>query len=99
MHMIVRRKPVDHYKLVMWTCATIVKENLGSLAFCEVGGLRLITCFFTYAANINGLKLGCLMILLGDDIYLSRPYKGLACTLRPRCRQPHVQFCICYSVG
>jgi len=69
-------RPDDHYKLLSWICAAIVRANPGSVAFCEVEGSRFIRMFIAYAANVNGFKLGCRKILFMDGCHLSRPYKG-----------------------
>jgi len=75
-HMMVLGKPVDHYKLLPWMCAAIVRANPGSVAVCEVDGCRFYRMFVAYATNVNGFKLGCRIVLFVDGTHLSVPYQG-----------------------
>ena len=74
--MMVLGQPEDHYKLLPWMCIAIVRANPESVAFCEVEESRFQRMFVAYAANINGFKMGCRMMLFVDGCHLSRPYKG-----------------------
>jgi len=74
--MMVFGRPVDHYKLLPWMCAAIVRANLGLVAICEIEGSRFTRMFVTYAANMNEFKPGCRKILFVDGCHLSGPYKG-----------------------
>jgi len=73
--MMVLSWPEDHYKLLPWMCAAIVRANPESVAFCEVEESCFQTVFVAYVANINRFKLGCRMMLLVDSCHLSGPYK------------------------
>ena len=55
---------------------TILRPNLGSVAFCEVDESQFHRMFVTYAANINGFKLTYRKILFVDGCHLSGSYKG-----------------------
>ena len=82
--MMVLGRPVDHYKLLPWMCAAIVRANPGSIAVCEVDGCRFYRMFVAYAANVNGFKIGCRLVLFVDGTHLSGPYQGMmlaACAL------------------
>ena len=82
--MMVLGRPKDHYKLLPWMCATIVRANPKSVAFCEVEESRFQRMFVANAVNINGLKPGCCKMLFVDGCHLSGPYKGImlvACAL------------------
>jgi len=82
--MMVLGRPEDHYKLLLWMCAAIVRANSDSVAFCEVEECHFQRMFVAYAANINGFKLGCRIMLFVDGCHLSGPYKGTllaACAL------------------
>jgi len=79
--MMVLGRPEDHYKILPWMCAAIVRANPESVAFCEVEDSRFQRMFVAYAANINGFKLGCCMMLFVDGCHLSGPYKGVLHTL------------------
>ena len=68
--MMVLGRQVDYYKLVPWMCEAIVRENLGSVAVCEVDGCRFYRMFMAYAANVNGFKLGCRLVLFVDGMHL-----------------------------
>jgi len=57
--MMVLGRPVDHYKLLPWMCTAIVRVSPGSVAVCKVNRCRFYRMFVTYAANVNGFKLGC----------------------------------------
>ena len=74
MRLIVLRRPIEHYKLLLWMCVAIMRVSLGSVAFCEVEGSRFRRTFIAYTANVNGFKLRCRMILFVDGTHLSRPY-------------------------
>jgi len=66
----------DRYKLLLWMCAAIVRADPGLVAFCEVQESRFNKMFVAFAANINGFKLGCRMILFVDGCHLSGAHKG-----------------------
>ena len=53
-----------------------MRVNPGSVAVCEVDGCRFYRMFVTYAANVNGFKLGCRLTLFVDGTHLSEPYQG-----------------------
>jgi len=61
----------DHYKLLPWMCAAIIRANSESVAFCEVEECRFLRMFVAYATNINGFKLGCRMMLFIGGCHLS----------------------------
>ena len=73
--MMVLGRPEDHYKLLSWMCAAIVRANPKSAAFCEIEECHFQRMFVAYAANINGFKLGCHMMLFVDRCHLSGLYK------------------------
>jgi len=82
--MMVLGRSEDHYKLLPWMCAVIVRANPESVTFCEVEESRFQRMFVAYVANINGFKLGCRKMLFVDGCHLSGPYKGAmlaACAL------------------
>ena len=82
--MMVLGRPVDHYKLLPWMCAPMVRANPKPVAVCEVNGCRFYRMFVAYAANINGFKHGCRLVLFVDVTHLSGTYQGMmlaACTL------------------
>ena len=84
LHMMVLGRPVDHYKLLSWMCAAIVRVNPASVLVYEVEGCRFSRFFVAYAANVNGFKLGCKKVMFVDGTHLSGPYKGTlmaACAL------------------
>ena len=74
--MVVLGKPVDHYKLLPWICAMIVRANPGSVAVCEVEVCRFYRMFVAYAANINDFKLGYKLVLFVDGTHLSGLYQA-----------------------
>ena len=74
--MMVLRRLIDHYKLLPWMCAPIVRANQGSVAVCEVKDGRFYKMFIAYAANVNGFKLWCRLVLFVDGTHMSGPYKG-----------------------
>jgi len=66
-------RPEDHHKLLPWMCATIVRANPDSRAFCELEGSRFRRLFIAYDASLNGFILGCRKILFVDGTHLSGP--------------------------
>jgi len=61
-----------------------VRANPRSVTVCDVDRCWFYRMFVAYAANVNGLKLGCRLVLFVDGTHLSRPYKGTllsACAL------------------
>jgi len=59
---------LDHYKLLPWMCATIVRANPGLVAVCEVDGCKFYRMFVAYVANVNSFKLGCRLVLIVDGM-------------------------------
>ena len=74
--LLVMGRPVDHYKVLPWLCAAIVRANPDSRAFCEVEGSRFKRMFVAYGAALNGFILGCRKMLFVDGTHLSGPYEG-----------------------
>jgi len=99
MHMMALGKPSDHYKLLLWMCVVIVRENLGSFAFSEVKGARFKRTFIKYAPNINGFE-HVLCDTFCECHSLEWTVQGnYSCSLCPICRQSPVQFCMCDSIS
>ena len=61
--MLVMGKPVDHYKLLPWMWAAIVRANPDSRAFVELDGCRFKRMFVAFGASLNGFILGCRKML------------------------------------
>ena len=72
-------RPEDHYKLLPWMCAAIVRANPDSRAFCELEGSRFRHSFIAYGASLNEFILGCRKILFADGTHLSGRTRGLYC--------------------
>jgi len=69
-------KPVDHYKLLPWMCAAIVRANLDSRAFVEFNGCRFKRMFVAFGACLNEFILGYRKMLFIDGTHLSGSYEG-----------------------
>ena len=95
--LLVMGKPVDHYKLRLWMCATIECRNPDSTAFVELDGCGFKCMFVALGASLNGFILGCRKMLFVDGTHFSGPYEGIMLVVVALDANNHV-FDVAYAV-